>query len=401
MRIIRSINNHAVSPVLGLVLAFAIIVGGIGVVQQFFVPVWLKNEESLHYFEVKKEFEKLDEKIIEAANYGSSVLNIYLDTNYPKYPFLITPSKASSSIKIVKIGEMESSLLSRKINITAFVLEPRYHYMNVPSETMILGEYFAGGSDIGGMDLYQNGKVTLLIFESDEKTVSGNAKLVLDGFGEYRIKNSAWFNISVNDGYEWYVKHLYSVLSETDLIVSADTNSYRWINFTVSPDTETLMYFAGSGLNISNEPAPVKYTLGSFNLTDSDGSSTTLSDGSAVTVDLSSTRDLKSSPSFYITGTTVPNAAIKVNITYNTGSGTISQSFTWYSDSNGVFQLPIVPPVGDNGERESPKMPPWVEDTVATVANIQLTFPDGSTTDYTINFVFKNEEENKKHGNGK
>ncbi|AIY91275.1 hypothetical protein GACE_2254 [Geoglobus acetivorans] len=355
-------------------LAFAIIVGGIGVVQQFFVPVWLKNEESMHYFEVKKEFEKLDEKIIEAANYGSSVLNVYLDTNYPKYPFLITPSKASSSIKIERIGEMESSLLSRKINITAFVLEPRYHYMNVPPETMILGEYFSGGSDIGGMDLYQNGKMTLLIFESDEKTISGNAKLVLDGFGEYRVKSDAWFNISVKEGYEWYIEHLASVLSEKGL---SPTVGDKWINFTVSPDTEILMYFAGSELNNSNEPAPVKYTLGSFNLTDSDGSSTTLSDGSAVTVDLTSTGDLKSSPSFYITGTTVPNAAIKVNITYDTGEGTISQSFTWYSDSNGVFQLPIVPPTAHEANSN-------------TIANIRLTFPDGSTTDYTINFVFKN-----------
>lgn len=387
MRIIRSINNHAVSPVLGLVLAFAIIVGGIGVVQQFFVPVWLKNEESMHYFEVKKEFEKLDEKIIEAADYGSSVLNVYLDTNYPKYPFLITPSKASSSIKIEKIGEMDSSLLSRKINITAFVLEPRYYYMDIPPETMILGEYFAGGSEIGGIDPYQNGKLTLLIFDSDEKTISGNAKLVLDGFGEYRIKSSAWFNISVKDGYEWYVKYLYSELYEAGILPEVDAN-YKWINFTVSPDTEILMYFAGSEMNTSEKFAPIKYTAGGFNLTNTDGSSVPLTNGSVIPVDLSENQGerLESPPAFYITGTTIPNTGVNVSITYemyNKGGklkSTLTQNFIWYSDSNGVFQLPIVPPTAHEGN-------------TYTIANIQLTFPDGSTTEYAVKFVFKNKGE--------
>ncbi len=68
------VEDRAVSPVLGIILILAIVVGGIGIFQQFYVPVWLKDAEGEHYMSLLDDFEKFHEKVIEAINYGESAI---------------------------------------------------------------------------------------------------------------------------------------------------------------------------------------------------------------------------------------------------------------------------------------------------------------------------------------
>lgn len=388
MRIIKSVNRSAISPVLGMVLAFAIIVGAIGVVQQFFVPVWLKNAESMHYFEVKKEFEKLDEKIIEAADYGTSLLNINLDLEYPKYPFLLTPSKTTSTISIEKIGEIDSSLFSRKINLTAITLEPKYYQMGVNPETMILGEYFVNGSQIGGNQIFDGNKLDLIIYDGNNKTYSGNAELVFSGLDRFNGNGApTWFNISVRDEYTWYIKYLEQLFKKYNVPYSNATD-HKWINFTMNENNRIIIYYTITTLNDSSRI--IKPTISGLKISNKTGM-TELKESSGITIDLTSLGENPSLPTHYIVGNMTPNTNVQVNIKYtlyanNDAKGTYNQSFYWYSDSNGHFQLPITPP---NRFEDHNMRGPESKEITKVVADIKFTIPGGETKEYTINFKLK------------
>ena len=382
----KRIDSSGVSPLLGMILGLAIIVGAIGIVQQVFVPAWLKEDEGDHYFKMKSEFEKIDEKLKEAVNYGTSSLNLDLEMRYPDYPFLITPNTVTSSLYVKKIGKIDSQLFNRRVNVTAIILDPKYYYTDVPEEMMILGEYFINENPIKTSQIFDGNRLVLVIYDGDEKSYSGNVKLVFSGSGSFNGNGApTWFNLSVGENYTWYVKYLDELFRDYGITPNVDPN-YRWINFTMNESNRIVIYYAvtipGNTSDIINPAGAIS----GFRISN-ESDMTDLVENNTVEIDLTSLTQGHhkgdSLPSFYILGNMTPNTKVGVNINYtlldkhNRAKGTTSQSFYWYSDANGHFQLPITPPSGHEGNIRKVR------------AEITFTFGDGETRQYIVDFILR------------
>ena len=223
------IENIAVSPVLGVILIFAIIVGGIGIFQQFYVPVWLKDAEGEHYMNLLNDFEKFHEKVIEAINYQESAIKLNPTMKYPKYPLLFTPETVSSSIIIKKIGTLQiipnNTTQYKKFNITVFELNPYYLYLKVPREAYISGEYFIlknkgpDGVRISSPYIVQEDadEIRLILLKGVEgRTINHPETVSLKGTQLQKIDDYI-IKIKIDDPfYEWYLDYLNELFEDKD-----------------------------------------------------------------------------------------------------------------------------------------------------------------------------------------
>ena len=356
-------RDNALSPVLGFVLVFAIIVAMIGIIQTLFVPTWIKSVEAKHYFSLKSEFEELVEKAVDAANGGISIASFDLILNYPRYPFLLTPATTSSSITVKKIGSVaiSSPILSEPIvlDLLAIEFEPNYHYLDANEEVMILGDYFSNGVILGESVLYSGNEINLIVINMSEGTYSGNERIVLYGNPPFTL-NSAEVTISLDSDvcneYSWYLN-----------FVENSTGATRsGCNVTFSGK---LNLIAAS----TNESWSVKLAEKLVN------SSFTISDESSATPLSENTQIISSEGvTYYITGYTgYSNQPVNVTLEWSEKRGDnidslLTQNFVWYTLSNGYFQLPITLPEV-KGNRD-------------IILEVTLQFPDGSAKTFSVLF---------------
>ncbi len=356
-------RDYALSPVLGFVLVFAIIVAMIGIIQTLFVPTWIKSVEAKHYFSLKSEFEELVEKAVDAANGGISIASFDLTLNYPRYPFLLTPAATSSSITVKKIGiiNISSQQLSDPIqfDLLSVEFEPSYNYLDVEKEIMILGDYFTKeGKIIGESILYDGNNVYLVIVNISEGTYAGKERIILYGNPPFTL-NSADVTIELNDNacsqYGWYLNFTNSTVP----------NSNRESCSVTFPAGKLILVVASSDEGWSVKLAE-KLVNSSFTISDENLASPLSTDPNQRTT-ISLTEE---SLTYYITGYTgYSNQPVNVTLEWR-NDGSFTQSFVWYTLSNGYFQLPISPP-----------------DDESVTLDITLEFPDGTNKTFYVRFI--------------
>ncbi|WP_457590312.1 hypothetical protein [Geoglobus sp.] len=395
MRIIRSINNHAVSPVLGLVLAFAIIVGGIGVVQQFFVPVWLKNEESMHYFKIKGEFERIHEKVLEAMNFGEAAVTLNPVLVYPDYPMLVTPETTVTTIEIRNIGTVEITVNGNTSthNLTAMEMEPSYYYLKPSGEVYIGGEYFVIGSDseshrISDRFISDGGEVRIVIMDIQPSTISSTKTLQLKGAKSSIVENFT-LKITVSDpAYEWYLDYIENVFTNTSS-ATAVTRTASSVEVEFS-NTQLLVGFVGSRSKddyIKSVQEVLGGVPGVLSIINGSGVLGTITPSSGVqeievgeslfSIGTNNRKYLISTP-IYITGFTgysLTPADISVRYTYEDGSE-VTVNTTWYTLENGYLQFPLTIPMATIEEKGGGHWKTITE----TPQEIYITINIGNTT---------------------
>ncbi len=353
-------RDNALSPVLGFVLVFAIIVAMIGIIQTLFVPTWIKSVEAKHYFSLKSEFEELVEKAVDAANGGISIASFDLTLNYPRYPFLLTPAATSSSITVKKIGNVaiSSPILSEPIvlDLLAIEFEPNYHYLDSNEEVMVLGDYFSNGVILGESVLYSRNEINLIVINMPEGTYSGNERIVLYGNPQFTL-NSAEVTISLDSSvcneYVWYLN-----------FVENSTGATRsGCNVTFSGKLNLIATSTNESWSVK---LAEKLKNSSFAISDEDLASPLSTDPNQRTT-ISLTEE---SLTYYITGYTgYSNQPVNVTLEWR-NDGSFTQSFVWYTLSNGYFQLPISPP-----------------DDESVTLDITLEFPDGTNKTFYVRFI--------------
>ncbi len=136
-------KDRGVSPLIGMVLALGIIVGFIGIVQNFFVPEWMKAEEWDHYELVSSEFSYLAKIVALSSSTGSpNTVTIDMGVKHSDYPFLLTPPDTASFLRVEKLrinityyevfpnGSVASKPKTLALNTSAIILKPDYVYLD-------------------------------------------------------------------------------------------------------------------------------------------------------------------------------------------------------------------------------------------------------------------------------
>ncbi len=136
-------RDQGVSPLIGMILGLGIIVGFIGIVQNFFVPEWVKAEEWDHYEKVSSEFSYLTKVVALSSSTGSpNTATIDMGVEHSSYPFLLTPPDTASFIKTEKLhinvtyyevypnGTVAPKPKTLLLNTSAIILKPDYVYLD-------------------------------------------------------------------------------------------------------------------------------------------------------------------------------------------------------------------------------------------------------------------------------
>ncbi|SDM02439.1 hypothetical protein SAMN04487949_0543 [Halogranum gelatinilyticum] len=103
----RRTTDRAVSPVIGGILMFGLVIAMVSLIQVTGVPVWNAQEEFHHSQAVQAEFQTLDQAVEDVAATGSS-RSVVLDTgmDYPTRPFLFNPPPVVGQLQVDSAGDI-------------------------------------------------------------------------------------------------------------------------------------------------------------------------------------------------------------------------------------------------------------------------------------------------------
>jgi len=244
-------DSVGVSPLIGMILSLAILMGLIGVLQNFAVPIWNSNEEANHYLKLKDDFMQLPGMLDNARNTKSSS-NLYLDmgVEYPNRFFLINPPPSSSSISTysnrviityTEITENGSSRISSKtFETSAIQLKPNYYYTNPLTLTYEFGSVFEEGRIVSPVKLTSGNQINFEVIETNFNSLSSietfnlNLQPIATG-SSIRVLNCT-LNFTTQFPTEWY-----RVFNSLGYNVTINGN---WVNVSInSPMTISLPYF--------------------------------------------------------------------------------------------------------------------------------------------------------------
>ncbi|AKG92289.1 hypothetical protein GAH_00358 [Geoglobus ahangari] len=347
-------DEAAVSPVLGLVLAFAIIVGGIGVVQQFFVPAWLKNAEGDHYSKLHYEFGGFHEKVLEAINYGEAVARFDPVMRYPKYPLLFTPEVTSSSILAKRIGKVNLTVdgETRSFDLTVLEFDPNYIYLKPSKEAYICGEYFAlsnsGGTRISDEYISGDDEVRLIILDLRNENINSPQTITMRGAKMERSGSITLEVKVISPDYRWYLEYLNETFGEKDFATVTFSKGENRV--LVQMDNVTFVLgMAGEGERneyLKNVSSALNKEVGVLKISKGDGTYDEIENGdSTKEIDISSTLKVDDgivTSLVYFTGyTKYPNADAEVTIEYVFEDDTVTVNTTWRTNPDGYLQLPV------------------------------------------------------------
>ncbi|ADC65686.1 hypothetical protein Ferp_1535 [Ferroglobus placidus DSM 10642] len=427
-------NDKALSPVLGFVLVFAIIIAGIGMVQTLFVPAWMKSEEAKHYFKLKEEFEKLDDKIIEAGNFKYSSLDLPTTLRYSKYPFLMTPNVVSSEVWVEEIGKIRifvnGSSEPVELPLKLIGLRPNYLYSQMNPEVFVLGCYFSLGekaSLIEPFEIVSDNSAYILV--SDLEKAGEQMRF----YGNHRAYEEAnWVNISLYpeklDKYGGLLEELKKLLDELNVTSSVGNN---FLNFSTKDKVVHLYTASDSEVRLNDlikqsavgDGDRFKITLGnsSHDFYTYNETGQQLNYNETFTVSKSNNQEWLAGGTLYITGyTPYSNSIMNVTIEYvycaspdNNKNDKescdvdefdrVTVNTPWRTFSDGYFQFPVTVALAyrvKGGADTQFGMPYWI--------NVTIEDPNGGKTVIPIfigeeiqpksgsNSSSSNEEESKK-----
>ncbi len=172
-----------------MILGLAIIVGAIGIVQQVFVPAWVKNDEWDHYVTIKNDVSSIPKLVaLTASSKNPNVVTLNLGVKRGDYPFLMTPPDSGSSVVsrdlklVVKYnitlpnGTVEQRVLP--ITTAALIVKPEYYYLPETEFVYEHGYVFSrsGKNNVTLVDQigFSNRTFTFYIFKTNFNSISVN-----------------------------------------------------------------------------------------------------------------------------------------------------------------------------------------------------------------------------------
>jgi len=185
----RKMNDSGLSPVLGMVLVLAIIVGAIGIIQQFFVPAWVKNDEWNHYTKLRHDFSSIPKLIALTASSGNpNVVTLDLKVDRGNYPFLMSLPDTGTFLKAEKeriwvnyTERLPNGSITNppplKLTTRALIAEPKYYYL--PDEKFFYEHSLVFVRSSGNVTLveqsaFTNRSFTIYIFNTDFDSISSS-----------------------------------------------------------------------------------------------------------------------------------------------------------------------------------------------------------------------------------
>lgn len=243
-------HDKAVSEVIGTILIFTILIGFVGFLQTYSVPVWNEEIEFNHFNTIFNDVLELKKIIPETAVYDlprTSVLHTSLD--YPNRFVLLNPGKPSATVTTKfdkQITITYDGNIIEKMNSCTIRIEEHYNYFDAPDlvieNGMIIGEK-GNTSYIIDDPLFGSNNMDVLFINCDNASVGTTSSLAV---------------------------HVYPVLLETITVSNASLSFYTdypelWrkylgsisANFNISGNTAMINYnnvtkIRAMGVNIAS-----------------------------------------------------------------------------------------------------------------------------------------------------
>lgn len=214
-------DNRGVSTILGFVLAFAILIALLGLIQAVAVPQWVRGEEQDHFKLVTSEFSSLAKVIALSASTGSpNTVTLDLGVEHQDYPFLVTPPDMASSIFVKKLKmkvRYNETLpngtvyrVNRDFITSAIILVPNYMYRGnvdfIYEHGYAYRKYEQANITMVDQNSFRNGSITLYILNttfgnmSSTQPVNLNFAPVSQG-GVIKVDNATITFESLNPSY--------------------------------------------------------------------------------------------------------------------------------------------------------------------------------------------------------
>jgi hypothetical protein len=249
------LDEHGVSPLIGLILSLAIIMGLIGLLQSYAVPLWNSEEEAMHYLKLKDQIMQIPGIIDNAEKTGtSSSIRLDLGMEYPARIFLFNPppspttiSSYNNSVLITyteQLPDGSTQVVAKSFVTKSFVIEPRYYYSEVPDLVYELGSVFESGTVdrmISPVKIISGNQLKFEVLSTNFGSYSGTETLLLNFQPVSRGSKISLLNCTINFTTrfptEWY--RVFNSLGY-NVTVNGD-----WVNVTIdSPLFLSLPYFA-------------------------------------------------------------------------------------------------------------------------------------------------------------
>ncbi|ELZ96811.1 hypothetical protein C440_03518 [Haloferax mucosum ATCC BAA-1512] len=186
-------DSRGTSAILGTMLAFALVVSLIAMVQVSAVPAWNKQTEFEHLTAVESDFAAFDESVSKATDGRQTRATIDAGVNYPTRALFVSPGSGSGSLKTtdsatasisnaVATGETGTYWdgSEHTFDTQQFRYHPDYRYLD--SEPALVHEGSAqytayASSEVGAtQSLIDGQKVSLVFLEGDIDTATSEAR---------------------------------------------------------------------------------------------------------------------------------------------------------------------------------------------------------------------------------
>ncbi|RDZ44628.1 hypothetical protein C5B91_10350 [Haloferax sp. Atlit-10N] len=185
-------DRRGASAILGTMLAFALVVSLVAMVQVSAVPAWNQQTEFEHLTAAETDFAAFDESVAKAVDGRQTRATLDAGVDYPTRALFVSPAAGSGSLRTtdpatarisgaVATGETGTYWdgSEHAFDTQQFVYRPDYRYLQ--SEPSLVHEGTAqytayGGGEVGATQSLVDGtKVSLVFLEGDIDTATGEA----------------------------------------------------------------------------------------------------------------------------------------------------------------------------------------------------------------------------------
>jgi hypothetical protein len=247
--------SSGVSPIFGMVLALAIIIGLIGILQSYAVPIWNSEIESKHYLMLNDQIKQIP-SILDNAEATKTSATVYLDlgVEYPQRMFLFSPPTSGTTISTYnntvfltyteQLPNGTTRVVNKTFNTSSFIVKPNYYYSNPKPLVYELGSIFLDdGSDspvLSPVNMISGSTMKVYVISTNIGTFSGTETFVLSiqplSVGSMISTKNSTLNFTTRFPDRW--ERVFNALGYT---VSKNP---PWVNVTIdSPLTISLPYF--------------------------------------------------------------------------------------------------------------------------------------------------------------
>ena len=247
-------DRRGASAILGTMLAFALVVSLVAMVQVSAVPAWNQQTEFEHLTAVETDFAAFDESVAKAVDGRQTRATLDAGVDYPTRALFVSPAAGSGSLRTTDpaTARISGAVATGKtgtywdgsehaFDTQQFVYRPDYRYLQ--SEPSLVHEgtaqytAYGGGGEVGATQSLVDGtKISLVFLEGDIDTATSEATT----FGVVPLSAGTDY-ITVTDSGTPITISVPTRLSEDtwrDLL--ADEPNVRSIDYATGADSNTL-----------------------------------------------------------------------------------------------------------------------------------------------------------------